>query len=217
MLYNIQDDYLGKLMMQFIEANGIKNVDIHSREFLSEFLDWIRERKTTSDTYIRLIEDIGLLDKVNDRFAVEVGKGKYDTTTRFLDTTLLTPYSLGMDKNRTIVGNLRIYDGVSNLFTLSKEGLIKIKNISSSFTTYMTQNPYGASNIQGWDELANSGEANIIVGVYGSVRDRDFKTKTKMIESFRDSVENGKIESTTFRDDYCCLVYTKPKVKVKVK
>ena len=54
----------------------------------------------------------------------------------------------------------------------------------------MTQNPYTTIEIRNWEDLHNSGESDIIVGVYGSIYDKDIESKLKQIQELEEKL-NG--------------------------
>ena len=45
------EKYLSLLIEQFKQANNIKNVDINSQTFISEFSEWIKLRQDVSKNY----------------------------------------------------------------------------------------------------------------------------------------------------------------------
>ncbi|MDY5928964.1 MAG: hypothetical protein SPJ27_02885, partial [Candidatus Onthovivens sp.] len=97
------EKYLSLLIEQFKQANNIKNVDINSQAFISEFSEWIKLRQDVSKNYLALLEYMEL-SKFADCDTVEVGKGRYDTVVKPFNTTIITPHISGLET----LGNERI-------------------------------------------------------------------------------------------------------------
>ena len=55
-------------------------------------------------------------------------------------------------------------------------------------TTFMTQNPFSFSHIRDWENLHNSGRSNIILGVYGSILDKDANSKLRQMDVFKSNL-----------------------------
>ena len=71
------EKYLSLLIEQYKQATGIKNVDINSQSFMSEFSEWIKSRQNISNNYLDLLEYMEL-SQISDPDTAEVGKGQYD-------------------------------------------------------------------------------------------------------------------------------------------
>lgn len=101
------------------------------------------------------------------------------------------------------------------LFGANKNG----KPISlSSNLTFMTQNPYTTIEIRNWEDLHNSGESDIIVGVYGSIYDKDIESKLKQIQELEEKLNGSYIrEDAVIGDTYSYAIASKRKVKTPVK
>lgn len=157
------EKYLSLLIEQFKQANNIKNVDINSQAFISEFSEWIKLRQDVSKHYIALLEYMEL-SKFADCDTAEVGKGRYDTIVKPFNTTIITPHISWLEtlgNERIINAELVVMGETPVLFGTNKNG----KPISSSSNlTFMTQNPYTPIEIRNWEDLHNSGENDIIVG-----------------------------------------------------
>lgn len=213
--------YLKKLIEQFKQATGTKNVDTNSQEFISEFESWIRQRQLEGNEYLGLL-DYMELSKVSDPATAEIGKGQFDTLVKDLDTTIITPYSKGIiipDSRRIITSDFRVYEGTPVLMRQTEKGTTKIDPITSASTlTFMTQNPYTPTQIANWEQLHNGRENDIIVGIYGSVYDKDTESKIKQIEDLRDRLDDSyKEEYAVVGDTYCYAIASERKVKRLVK
>ena len=89
---------------------------------------------------------------------------------------------------------------------------------TSSALTFMTQNPYTPVEIRNWENLHNSGNHNIIVGVYGSIYDKDIETKIRQLESLKQRLTDSfKEEQYVIDDTYCYAIASERMVKRLVK
>ena len=170
------DMYIKFLISQFKSATGTKNIDVKSETFISDFRNWIKSRQDISQNYLSMLDYMGL-QKIIEPTTAEVEKGKLDTIVKPFDTTIITPYSEGLivpDKSRIITSEFIVHNGMPVLYKVNGMNITEAKPISSDSTlTFMTQNPYMEANIKNWEQLHNSGESDIIVGVYGSIYDKD--------------------------------------------
>ena len=212
-----QMTYLNYLIEQFKQATGTKNIDINSQLFISEFSEWIRSRQNISENYLNLLEYMELY-RFADPDTAEIGKGQYDSIVKPFDTTIITPHSEGLetlDQSRIITSDFRVFDGTPVLTKTNEKGINQIDPITSTTTlTFMTQNPYTPEQIRNWEQLHNSGENNIIVGIYGSIYDKDIEQKIKELEALRDKLyESYKEEHTVIDDTYCYAIASERMVK----
>lgn len=162
------------------------------------------------------------LSKFADPTTAEIGKGKFDTLVKDFDTTIITPYSKDIivpDASRVITSDFRVYEGTPILMRQTEKGTTQIDPITStSVLTFMTQNPYSQSQIANWEQLHNRRENDIIVGIYGSVYDKDTESKIRQIEDLRDKLDDSyKEEYAVVNDTYCYAVASTRKVKKLVK
>ena len=82
----------------------------------------------------------------------------------------------------------------------------------------MTQNPYTPVEIRNWENLHNSRNHNIIVGVYGSIYDKDIETKIRQLESLKQRwTDSFKEEQYVIDDTYCYAIASERMVKRLVK
>lgn len=197
------EQYVKNLINQFTVANGIQNPDINSEQFVEEFSHWLKARKTIGKEYTYFIDYMGF-SFANPECA-EIGKGQYDSIVLPFDTTIITPASKTfkeLDSKRIITGNMRVYESTPLLVRHSKKGRNFIDQIPSDIIrTYMTQNPFTPSSIMGWEELHNSGVADIIVGIYGSTQDKDMDKKIKQMQSFKDKIQTRCIDEMAVAGD----------------
>lgn len=211
------EKYLSLLIEQFKQANGIKNVDVNSQSFVSEFSEWIKLRQDISRNYLALLEYMDL-SKFADYDTAEIGKGKCDTIVKPFDTTIITPHIYGLEtleNERVINSELVVMGGTPVLFGNGKNG----KLVSSSTAlTFMTQNPYATVDIRNWEDLHNSRNYDIIVGFYGSIYDKDIDSKLKQIQELEEKLNGLYIrEDTVIGDTYSYAIASERKVKTLVK
>ncbi len=215
------EKYLKNLVEQFKQATGTKNVDTNSQAFISEFESWIKQRQLDGNEYLGLL-DYMELSKFSDPMTAEIGKGQFDTLVKDFDTTIITPYSKGIivpDSSRIITSDFRVYEGTPVLMRQTEKGTTQVDPITStSALTFMTQNPYTPEQIANWEQLHNGRESDIIVGIYGSVYDKDTESKIKQIENLRDRLdESYKEEYAVVGDTYCYAIASERMVKRLVK
>lgn len=212
--------YLNKLVEQFKQSTGAKNVDVNSQTFISEFSSWIKSRQAIGEDYLGLL-DYMELHRIGEAETAEIGKGKYDTLVSEANTTIITPYSKGIiaEPERIITADFSVYDSTPILVRTTEKNTTQLDPITSSETlTFMTQNPYTVAQIANWEQLHNSGENNIVVGVYGSIYDKDTDRKIKELESLREKLYDSYIEEQcVLGDTYCYAIASKRKYKVKTK
>lgn len=215
------EKYLKKLSEQFKQATGTKSIDFNSQAFISEFGEWIRQRQLGAEEYLSLLDYMNL-SKVNDPDTAEIGKGRFDTIVKDLDTTIITPYSKDIivpNPKRIITSDFRVYEGTPILMRQSEKGTTQIDPIITTSTlTFMTQNPYSQEQIANWEELHNGRNSDIIVGIYGSIYDKDTESKIRQIEDLRDKLDDSYAEEyAVFDDTYCYAIASTRKVKRLVK
>ncbi len=196
------EQYLKNLIEQFRLAIGNKNTDLNSKEFISEFTEWLKSRQKIGKEYIYFLDSMGL--RFADSDCAEIGKSAYDTVVRPFNTKLITLAAPSFEgskmKSRIITGNMRVYEQCPVLVRYNIKGNQLDQIPSDIILTYLTQNPFSQGSISGWEGLHNSGNNNIIVGIYGSIFDKDVEAKIKLIEDLK-----GKLSDDDFKEDYSTL------------
>ncbi|MBE6160514.1 MAG: hypothetical protein E7157_05675 [Lactobacillales bacterium] len=179
-----QNEYIQKLMQQFINSQGIKNIDVNSIEFKKEFVMWIDERKNISEGYIKLLEKLKV--PYNTSEMVEIGKGKYDSIVLNNGSTImLTPYLMEKGNNPLCLYRFTVED--MKPAVILNNG--NIRNVP--LKSIMTHNPYDESDICDWEKLFNHDSCNITIGIFGKHEDKDKKSKIKMLEDFKKELYLG--------------------------
>jgi len=216
------DEYFSNLIEQFKLATGSKNVDITSNQYASDFLIWLKNYQSLGIEYTCFLDYLGF--RFTDESCAEVGKGKFDSVVKTFDTLLITtalPIK-GVNPERIIKGNMKVFESVPVLVKYIKKGNQVIQISNDIIRTYMTQNPYNQSLITGWEDLHNSGKNNIILGIFGSIHDNDRQTKIKKLKSLKHKLTNTDYieEYDASGDNYFYVIGSdriEKKSKVKVK
>jgi len=211
------EKYLNKLIEQFKNATGTKNVDVNSQEFVKEFSEWVKSHKIIGEDYISFIEYMDVHPTVISEESVEIGKGKHDSIVLGTEIPMITPYSEGIkrENGRIITADFRVYNGTPIIIKHNKdENQFKAVD-TQCVRRFITQNPYEQSCIIDWEQLHNRGE-NITVGIFGSIYDKDIERKIQQIEALRDGLSDDyfKEDYVTEGDSYYYAVSSARKVKV---
>ncbi len=202
--------YLNYLKKAFNAAAGYKDVGVN----YIEFEQYLRQMRDLGSEYLKILEEFGL-DPLDDEIT-EINKGILDSIAyKNTNFSIVTPFSRNMEKN----SNNKIY----RFKFISKMGVPRFKTSNGStyssddyFShTFITQNPYDYSMIEGFSDLSHRGEYNTIFGMYGFTSDKDFNDKTRMLENVRNSMDNYYEERLTDGDKYFYIVRTGVKTKVK--
>ena len=215
------EDYMKLLIEQFKAATGTKNVDEESQEFILEFADWVRSRMKISNQYIKLLEYMDL-EKFKESSTIEVGKGCYDSIVIPYQTTIVTPFTdnfegVNYDRLIRIEGLAQVKGEPTITYSTSANKLVDVK-IPPQVRTLMTQNPYTKASIKDWNVIHNKGNADIIVGIYGSVYDKDANDKLRHIETFAKDLDDSIILDTAVENDcYSVIVASDKKTKKRIK
>ncbi|MBQ3468435.1 MAG: hypothetical protein IJH18_00030 [Bacilli bacterium] len=213
--------YLHSLRDQFVEATGVKNVDPTSSLFISEFSDWIEKRQRIGSNYLELLRHMrDEIEPVNSAKTLEIGKGKYDSIVKRLRTTIVTPYTEGLEhlnEDRVIKGDIALFGDrpvlIKHLSVRDSEAILLPRD-----TVLMTQNPYSPACIMNWTNIHNSGNNDIIVGIYGSINDKDRGAKAKQLEAFIERLDEPFVQQQILvYDTYCWAVASKRRGKRLIK
>ena len=204
---------LDYLINQFMTAKGIKNPDYSSNEFIVDFISYLQEMQLRGTDYTKFLLSLGF--DFTEEDTAEVGKGKDDTVVIPFRTNIITTDSkfrfLTTDDRRIIPGEFKVYESLP--YVVSDFDLVELPFYIRNF---MTQNPYTNKSINGFADLHNSENGNIIVGVYGSVNDKDKRQKVKMIENLKYQLDDHIIEECETDGDSYFYVIGSAKEKVRV-
>ena len=190
------EQYLNKLIEQYKQATGSKNADINSKEFS----EWVKERELTGIKYTLFLEYLKVRFKDND--CCEIGKGEYDSIIKPYDTLMITSATPvnEVDPIRVIDGRLSILKGTPILIRHKNNCYFADYIPSDIISTYMTQNPFNDGDVANWEDLHNSGESNIVIGIYGKTYDLDRMDKIRRMMDFQQKLSNY-----DYNEDYSVL------------
>lgn len=206
----MQNEYIEKLIQQFISSRGIKHIDTSSKMFRQEFVIWIDQMQKISQGYLELLEKLNI--DFNNRNMAEIGKGKYDSIILNNNSTIMiTPYIDEKISNPVAHYQFIVSDSKpAVIYSDSKNRFINIENV-------MTQNPYGENDIFNWNQLHNSKTCNITIGVYGKNSDKDKKSKIKLLENFsKELYSNFNIDGYEYKNNYYYAITSNEKVLKKI-
>ena len=202
---------MNHLFEQFKQAQGY-NVIEDDNEIVSEFIDWISIQNEQGQKYSCFLKELGLVFDKEE--CAEVGKGKYDSIAKNYDTTIITTDEDIKPKGIFINTGFKVYNGTPTIISQVTSKKVVFGSINTNIiNTFMTQNPYKDSLLDNWNELPNN-DTNIIVGIYGSKKDKNLKDKIAFLKKFKNCLNKNFIYEKTFFDDtYCEVVATKQNVK----
>ena len=215
--------YFNYLYDQFRKANGLEKLDLNSKKFMEDFSYWLKDMKKRGEIYLEFLESIGINIDCYD--VAEIGKGKSDSIVQDLTTTIVTPYPEGINRNgfeysRLITARLKIFDGIPTFISRDKLGNRIIDDLSPSmFSLFMMQNPYTPNHLKCWEELHNNSNSNILVGVFGSIYDKDSVHKLEELNSLKNKLIGSYYEDYGINGDtYTCIVISdKSRKKIRKK
>ena len=198
-----------KIINQFASAKGKNEIHINSKDSLLEFGAWLKEYKKASEDYLEILDYYGL--KYDNSFCAEVGKNQYDSIIMDYKTKIITQNLSDFKKiesDRLIEGNVAIKKATPILVRPNKEDT---EILNQFINTYMIHNPYSFDDINGWENLHNLSENNIIVGVFGNLSDKDRNEKLEALTQFRNKlIKNSFIEEyETNQDMYYYVIGSK--------
>ena len=185
-----------ELVEQYKSSMGIYDIDIKSEKFILDFFNWVNNQKKLIEKYVDFLNYMEFDYK--EGTCAEVGKGKFDSVVIPFDTRIITKESsiIGVDPSRIIMGDMIVLDSKPTLVESNKYTL-RPTRLSTSICTYMTQNPISKASLLGWDDLHNSNNNDIILGVYGNTNDKDKEAKINMLKEFKEKLLDE------YKDEYC--------------
>lgn len=205
------NSYIFNLIEQYKKATGTVNIDMNSIEFQKDFSAWLARNKVIGDIYLNMLESRGI--NFDTEKCAEIGKGKYDSIVTPYYTSIITPYTEGLEKlediGQIIKSNFNVIDNTPTIYEDKIVVLPKTIN-PNEINTFMTQNPYLKSNINGWSNIHNNPNYNgIILGVYGSTDDKDKESKLEELRKIRKQLDEPYVEEEIINGShYCYMVAT---------
>lgn len=201
--------YLHYLINQFQESAGEKYNNPLKKENLKEFELWLKERQNIKENYKMLLDYMKI--EYNHPITVEIGKGLYDTVTYNKKTTIITPYTYGLNKNnhnKIIKANIKI---VTSSDIESHQKILPIDSV-------MTENPYTENHIHNWEYLLNSSKFTTTIGIYGKIYDKDYGKKIKILETLKEKIiDEYNEELIRVKDDYIYIISSNKMIRQRAK
>ncbi len=203
---------IASLISQYCDAYGY-DYDVFNNKNFKDYNNWLEERKKIGYKYLNYLYNIR--KDVIQRTTAEVNKKNEDSITKPFDTILISPYEYEdiNDYTRIIPASMFVNDDDIKLYLPVKEQPT-LFTLPRNLKLVMTQNPYTADSILNWDELHNSNNYDIAVGMYGSIYDKDIKNKLDLLNSLKEKIILGdyKYSIDTDNDNYYgVLVSDRPK------
>lgn len=200
--------YTLNLIEQYKKATGTINVDLEAVEFLRDFNTWIARNKVIGDIYLAMLEGRGIF--FDTEKCAEVGKGKDDSIVSPYFTSIITPYTEGLEKieeeGKIIKSDFNIVDNTPVIYENKIIILPKIID-PNEINTFMTQNPYTNGSLNGWANLHNNPKYDgIILGVYGGKDDKDKERKLDELRKIRKLLDEPYIEEEFINNSHYCYV-----------
>lgn len=205
--------YLDLLVKQFKEAEGINNVDFYSESFVKDFSNWITRNQIIGKDYLSFLDYMFYYEDIFDSKTVEVGKGFLDSVLLNTDATIITPHSECLKQMKSgliFLSSFNVYNGIPVI--TDKEGYKS--SLGYAFENYITQNPYNIEEIKNWEQLPNMNHSNIVVGVYGSLKDKNKETKIRELRNLREKLDYNYKETYGIVDDsYFYAISNEPRIQ----
>lgn len=204
---------MDNLFKQFKESRGYNFVlEEENQNVIDEFVSWLQIQKEMGEDYSSLLNDLGIL--YDKQECAEIGKGKYDSIAKNLDTTIITTDEDINPKGIFIHSGFKVYSGLPTIISKITERKITMGRINTKIiNTFMTHNPYNERLVDNWQELPKH-NSNIVVGIFGDKNDKNIKDKINFLKRFKERLGNKFIDETaTYNNTYCEVVATTQKVK----
>ena len=207
-----------KTLEQFLNARGINKPREIDEQFLMEFEYWLDEYKKETKEYIEFLDYMGFDYK--DSNCVEVGMGNSSSIVLPYKTKIITDSKQIKvdDESRIINGTMKVYNSKPLLVKKDSKGTktVELSKILPNIDTYMTQNPVSLSEIKNWEDLHNYLNSIVILGVYGSKKDKDMENKLHILKIFKAYLKGDyKEEYASWNGNYFYIVGSSNKVKIK--
>ena len=216
--------YIKHLTEQYLAATGIsmKYYPLPTdKSFIEDLTKFLKEREKIGEKYLK--EIIKVTDeRISKGYRVEVNKGALDSIllkeaakSKFREGTCIpvTPYPTLINEppKKLIITNA----GACFFKNLKTSKIIPNKGI---IETFITQNPYNSEFLKDWEKIPQTGEGNIVVGMYGKTYDKNYEEKLAMLREFKAKLSGNMVhEYLTNGDNYFALVATdSPLAKEKV-
>ena len=182
-----------KVLEQYKSINGIKNLkinDLHDEKIKEEIKKWLELRQKYGYRYLDFIYE--MKQNILEKTTAEVGKTELDSLVIPFDTTIISPHEFYdlEDRERLIQSRFIVYDEKPILYFDISDSPRQIVIQEKRIDTFMTENPYTPYSISNWEGLHNSGNFDIVVGMYGDIHDKNIKDNLEMLKKLREKIVN---------------------------
>lgn len=200
-------NYLEKLILEYKRIYNIEKFNYYNTNDFEKFNDWLLSLKINSNRYRQFILNNILKDLNN---TVEFSKGEYDTITNYSDSNILvTPYANSF-KN---IGSRQLVSG--DVF-VSDDVVVQLNNNLGKVSfkmpnAFLIQNPTNQDNMLGYTLIKH--DYPVIIGVYGSTYDNDYKNKLRNLEAIIDNYRDLNVIENNNLETKSVVAYTKKLIK----
>ncbi len=190
-------EYMAMLYIEFCKTQGIDFEKTGMFTYESLFISWIANNAIIKDKYTDLL--IYLLS--NSVLIGELGKGRYDSVVPNLNTKgytalSISPYISTFEKD-TIVGyegKVRLMQGEPIIKYENEKNQVYAPNINPEFgfariDTLITQLPVANVSLNPLIESSRR-HNDIAIGAYGSIEDKDMKSKLDKLSKIKEAIES---------------------------
>ena len=184
--------YLLCLFEQFNESRRYNRKDFKSNDYIEEFSYWIKLMKKNILIYQYYLQENEI--DLNNKYTKELNKGKYDTIS-LPNTSIISPYGENLRKE-----NSRIYMFQGEPLIINGSSIKREQVVG----TYITQNPYGIDNLD-FFEYCIENDVDFLLGVFGTITDKDIKTKINRIQRIKSMYDKVSENYETYNGTY---IYT---------
>ena len=208
--------YEYNLIDQYYQAFGYDYRSLENNDLKKEFLEWLKERTKMKHIYLNYL--YSLKKDIIERTTAEIGKTDDDTMSKleFMDNLVISSYNINdIDDSRIIPAKMKVKNEEIYLDFFNRvSGMFLPRNLN----LIMTHNPYNIYSVLNWEDLHNSGNYDIAIGIFGSIYDKDIKNKINLLTNIKEKIIDGNyIYSVDTNNDcyYATLISDRPKTLKK--
>lgn len=184
------ESYFKHAARQYAKARGIELRPLNEIKDCDDFWMWVEERQKLGREFAYLLNDIGY--NFGDSNCAEIGKGNGDSIVQTFNTTIISPFTKYFNKQvkkRTIEATVKAINGQPCLVKNEGKGSIVTPIPIDIIDTYLFHNITTKDELSGWNEVVENTDVNIILGVFGNIKDKDLKDRIEIVESFIDNLD----------------------------
>ncbi len=210
-------NYSYGVLNEYMASRGMKIVNLENTFVLEDLERFIKERTSSNDKYRKFLDgltidyrDSDTIESVDSREFIISSSCDCDTTIASRDRKI----SDTIRRDRVIPGNIKIYNGVPVIAYRVWDGYY-YKVVLDNFRTIMKTNPI-VSNIKYFRDIKEVSGHNIILGVNGSIYDRDRKDKLFEMDKLANNLDNNYVKfQYEDNDDYLYIIASRELKRIK--